>query len=78
MPRLRGRPRASADERRPLRLLLDQNVSHRLKRPPEASYPDLAHVRDFALERADDATVWEFAKNNSYFHQRSLVLDHPS
>ncbi len=68
-----------------MRLLLDQNVSHRLKRPLEAAYPDLAHVRDFALERADDTTVWEFAKNNGFaivskdsdFHQRSLVFGHP-
>lgn len=85
MPRLRGRPRASVDERRRLRLLLDQNLSHRLKRPLAAAYPDLAHVRDFALERADDTAVWTFAKDNGFvivskdsdFHQRSLVFGHP-
>lgn len=85
MPRLRGRPGAPTDERRQLRLLLDQNLSHRLKGPLAAGYPDLAHVRDFALERADDTTVWNFAKDNGFtivskdsdFHQRSLVFGHP-
>lgn len=85
MPRLRGRPRAPPDERRQLRLLLDQNLSHRLKGPLAAAYPDVAHVRDFALERADDTTVWNFAKDNGFaivskdsdFHQRSLVFGHP-
>lgn len=68
-----------------MRLLLDQNLSHRLKRPLAAAYPDLAHVRDFALERADDTAVWTFAKDNGFvivskdsdFHQRSLVFGHP-
>ncbi len=68
-----------------MRLLLDQNLSHRLKGPLAAAYPDLAHVRDFALERADDIAVWNFAKDNglaivskdSDFHQRSLVFGHP-
>lgn len=85
MPRLRGRPRAPPDERRQLRLLLDQNLSHRLKGPLAAGYPDLTHVRDFAPECADDTTVWNFAKDNGFtivskdsdFHQRSLVFGHP-
>lgn len=85
MPRLRSRPRAPLDGRRWLRLLLDQNLSHRLKGPLAAAYPDLAHVRDFALERADDTAVWNFAKHNGFaivskdsdFHHRSLVFGHP-
>lgn len=68
-----------------MRLLLDQNLSHRLKRPLAPEYPDIAHVRDFGLERADDTSVWGFAKENGFvivskdsdFHQRSLVFGHP-
>jgi predicted nuclease of predicted toxin-antitoxin system len=75
-----------------LRLLLDQNLSAAdlaeglgLNGPLAAAYLDLAHVRDFALERADDTTVWNFAKDNGFaivskdsaFHQRSLVFGHP-
>ncbi len=49
------------------------------------SFPASAHVRDFELQRADDATVWEFAKSNGYiivskdddFHQRSFLYGHP-
>ncbi len=67
-----------------MRLLLDQNLSHRLNGPLAAAYLDLAHVRDFALERADDTTVWNFAKDNGFaivsedsdFHQQSLVFGH--
>lgn len=68
-----------------MRLLLDQNLSHRLKRPLEVAYPGTIHVRDFGMERADDTAVWAFAKENGYaivskdsdFHQRSLVFGHP-
>lgn len=85
MPLVRSRPRASADERCRLRLLLDQSLSHRLKHPLEVTYPGIAHVRDFGMERADDTAVWAFAKEHGYtivskdsgFHQRSLVFGHP-
>ncbi len=68
-----------------MRLLLDQNLSHRLKHSLESAYPGSAHVRDFGLERADESAVWAFAKvegfaivsKDSDFHQRSLVFGHP-
>ncbi len=68
-----------------MRLLLDQNLSHRIKAPLAGVYSDVAHVRDFALERAEDTSVWDFAKANGFvivskdsdFHQRSLVFGHP-
>lgn len=68
-----------------MRLLLDQNLSHRLKHSLESVYAGVAHVRDFGLERADDSAVWAFAKaqgfvivsKDSDFHQRSLVFGHP-
>ena len=68
-----------------MRLLLDQNLSHRLKGPLAPVFEGIDHVRDFALERADDSVVWAFAKGNGFaivskdsdFHQRSLVFGHP-
>lgn len=68
-----------------MRLLLDQNLSHRLKLPLALVYAEIAHVRDFGLERADDSSVWAFAKENGFaivskdsdFHHRSLVFGHP-
>ncbi len=49
------------------------------------AFPASAHVRDFDLQRVDDATIWEFAKSNGYtivskdndFHQRSFLYGHP-
>lgn len=46
-----------------MRPLLDRNLSHRLKGPLAVAFPDLAYVRDFALERSDHTTVWNFAKH---------------
>jgi predicted nuclease of predicted toxin-antitoxin system len=68
-----------------LRLLLDHNLSRRLKRPLAVVYPGTAHVCDFGMERADDSAVWAFAKEHGFaivskdsdFHQRSLVFGHP-
>ena len=68
-----------------MKLLFDQNLSHRLVAALADTFPDSSHVRDFDLQRADDATIWEFAKRNGYtiiskdndFHQRSFLYGHP-
>ncbi len=68
-----------------MKLLFDQNLSHRLVAALADTFPGSSHGRDFDLERADDATVWEFAKSNGYtiiskdndFHQRSFLYGHP-
>ncbi len=68
-----------------MKLLFDQNLSHRLVAMLADDFPASAHVRDFELQRADDATIWEFAKSNGYtivskdddFHQRSFLYGHP-
>jgi len=74
-----------ADEHSGVKLLLDQNLSHRLVAMLADIFPDSAHVRNFDLQRADDATIWEFAKSRGYvivskdndFHQRSFLYGHP-
>ena len=68
-----------------MKLLLDQNLSPRLVRTLEAVYPGSSHVRLVGLRDADDAVVWEFARDHDFiivskdsdFHQRSFVFGFP-
>jgi len=68
-----------------VKLLLDQNLSPRLLRTLEAVYPGSSHVRVVGLRDADDAVVWEFAREHDFiivskdsdFHQRSFVFGFP-
>jgi len=66
-------------------LLFDQNLAPRLCVALASDFPGLAHVRDFNLQRADDLTLWEFARVHRYtivskdedFHQRSFLHGFP-
>ena len=49
-----------------MKLLLDQNLSPRLVRTIEAAYPGSTHVRLVGLRDADDAVVWEFARDHGF------------
>lgn len=68
-----------------MKLLFDQNLSHRLVRLLADVYPECTHVRNIGLNTATDTIIWEYAKNNGYmivskdpdFHQRSFVLGYP-
>jgi len=68
-----------------MKLLFDQNLSHRLVQILEDIYPHCQHVRNIGLKEAPDTQVWDFARNEGYtvvskdadFHQRSLVLGFP-
>jgi predicted nuclease of predicted toxin-antitoxin system len=68
-----------------MKLLFDQNLSHRLAVALADVFPSSIHVRDLGLSRADDAAVWEFAKDGGYtivskdsdFHLRSFVEGYP-
>ncbi len=68
-----------------MKLLLDQNLSPRLVRTLEAVYPGSSHVRLVGLRDADDAVVWQFAREHDFiivskdsdFHQRSFVFGFP-
>jgi hypothetical protein len=68
-----------------VKLLLDQNLSHRLIEALSDLYPGSAHVRDLGLQRADDAAVWQIASTrglivvtkDSDFRQRSFLLGAP-
>ena len=68
-----------------MKLLFDQNLSHRLVGLLADVYPDCFHVRDVELKAASDSEIWEYAKDNdstivsrdSDFHQRSFLLGYP-
>ena len=68
-----------------MKLLFDENLSHKLVRRLADLFPDSIHVRDVGLKAADDPVVWEYAKKNglmivskdSDMHQRSFVFGHP-
>ena len=66
MPGLRRRPRTPTDEPPGVKLLFDQNLSHRLVATLARQFPGSVHVRDLGLQHADDATIWEFAKADGY------------
>jgi predicted nuclease of predicted toxin-antitoxin system len=68
-----------------MRLLFDENLSHKLVRLLAGLFPDSMHVRGVGLKAADDPLVWDYAKNNglmlvskdSDMHQRSFVFGYP-
>ncbi len=45
------------------RLLFDQNLSHRLVAALGDLFPQSLHVRDVGLSRADDLSVWTYARD---------------
>jgi len=67
------------------KLLFDQNLSPRLVRDLVAAFPESLHVRDLGLQRADDASIWDWAALDGYvivtkdddFRQRSFLYGHP-
>ena len=68
-----------------MRLLFDQNLSHRLIGLLASEYPAAVHVRDVGLSAADDQVVWAYAaqhgltivSKDSDFQQRALLFGHP-
>ena len=48
-----------------MRLLFDQNLSHRLKDSLNDLFPESLHVRDVGLGSSEDLEVWEYTKANS-------------
>ena len=68
-----------------MKLLFDENLSHKLVRLLADLFPDSVHVREVGLKAAGDLVVWEYAKNNdlviiskdSDMHQRSFVFGYP-
>ncbi len=45
-----------------MKLLFDENLSHRLVSLLADLFPNSVHVRNIGLKAADDIRVWDFAK----------------
>jgi predicted nuclease of predicted toxin-antitoxin system len=68
-----------------VKLLLDQNISHKLLKSLASLYPESSHVRMHGLKAAQDESVWDFAGENGFmivskdsdFYQRSLLFGFP-
>ena len=68
-----------------MKLLFDENLSHRLVGLLAGEFPHSAHVRDVGLTAAPDTYVWEYAAANGFvidskdtdFQHRALLCGHP-
>ena len=49
-----------------MRLLFDQNLSHRLLSDLEDLFPKSVHVRLLGLSEADDLTIWNYAIEHDF------------
>ncbi|MBK7766791.1 MAG: DUF5615 family PIN-like protein [Sulfuritalea sp.] len=49
-----------------MKLLLDENLSRRLVPLLQSDFPQSTQVALVGLERADDRTIWRYAKENGY------------
>ena len=49
-----------------MKLLLDQNISHRIIPKLLETYHSVKQVRELKLENIHDITIWHFAKKHQY------------
>jgi len=49
-----------------MKLLFDENLSHKLPRLVAVSFPDSRHVRELRLKGLMDEDIWSFAKANNF------------
>ena len=49
-----------------MKLLIDQNISYRLKTSLKNFFPDIKHIKELSLERASDEIIWKYAKENDF------------
>jgi predicted nuclease of predicted toxin-antitoxin system len=68
-----------------VKLLFDQNISHRILFHLGAEFPDAEQVKTFGLGNATDKQIWEFARKNDFaivtfdsdFFEMSSYFGHP-
>ena len=49
-----------------MKLLIDENLSHRLVRRLEAQFPGTEHINRFGLAGRRDTFIWEHGRQNGY------------
>lgn len=68
-----------------MKLLFDQNLSHTLVRALADIFPESTQTRLIGCTRADDLTIWQYAKDHSFtvvsqdsdFYDISCLYGHP-
>lgn len=68
-----------------MKLLLDQNISHKLLKELDDLFPGSSHVYLLDLHQASDEEMWNYARDNGFtivtqdsdFNERSLVYGYP-
>lgn len=68
-----------------MKLLFDENLSHKLVSILSDLFPESLHVRDVELKASDDPAVWQYAKEfglilvskDADMHQRSFLFGYP-
>ena len=68
-----------------MKLLLDENLSHRLVPALSDLFPASAHLREAGLLGAEDRRIWAYASEHGFllvskdtdFYQRSIVFGAP-
>lgn len=68
-----------------MRLLLDNNLSHKLCMPLHQYFPGIKHVRNVLSPEADDIEIWNYAVEKEFhiltkdndFEERSLLKGCP-
>jgi len=49
-----------------MKLLFDQNISYRIVRLLQKTFPGCKHVKEMELDNMQDSEIWEFAKTNDF------------
>ena len=49
-----------------MKVLIDQNISHRLKARIASAFPDTVHVKDVGLTDLPDTAIFEFAHREGF------------
>ena len=68
-----------------MKLLFDQNISHRILPNIQDIFPNAKQVRELGLENLTDKEIWDYAKKNEFiivtfdtdFYDLSLVWGNP-
>ncbi len=68
-----------------MKLLFDQNLSHRLVNLLAVEFPGSQHVRDVEMAAASDPLIWKYAAESGFlivskdtdFQQRAVLLGFP-
>jgi predicted nuclease of predicted toxin-antitoxin system len=68
-----------------MKLLFDNNLSHKLVNRLTDIFPDSSHVMDLNLDESEDSFIWKVVKENSFiivtkdadFNEFSLLKGYP-